>query len=398
MIQQQLTLFSYNLLTSPTVRNIVIFKQVPFEEQEESALMSKVTRFSRTLLQRWQLSLFEKVILVNSFMLIGEAMAGFWVTGHSLEAHHYIIDTSFIVLATLLTLFTNIILLRASFRPLFTLLTTIRAVSAGKTEARATVTASASEIGELAQAFNSMLDRLEAARHEQTMQILQAQEEERRRIALELHDETGQSLTALLIHTEVLKRSIASMPEETCQSLTQGLQRLEQLTQRTLDNIRVLAQQLRPSVLDDLGLLAAFRWLVEDSSQRLHLEVELAIEGREEVFHHLPSTYETTLFRIAQESLTNIARHAHTQHASIVLKEDQCSLSLQIQDWGCGYDLTEHRRSSGVIGMYERATLLKGNLAIHSHPGQGTTVQATLPMPVDHEEARIKGYKDGLRI
>ncbi|HEU5230370.1 MAG TPA: hypothetical protein VFU49_21300, partial [Ktedonobacteraceae bacterium] len=103
----------------------MIFKQVPFEEQEESVLMSKVTRFSRTLLQRWQLSLFEKVILVNSLMLIGEAMVGFWVTGHSFETHHYIIDTSFIVLATLLTLFTNIILLRASFRPLFNLLTTI---------------------------------------------------------------------------------------------------------------------------------------------------------------------------------------------------------------------------------------------------------------------------------
>ncbi len=348
--------------------------------------MSKATHYSRALLQRWHLSLFEKVILVNSLMLIGEAGAGFWVTSHSLEAHHYIIDTSFIVLATLFTLFTNIILLRASFRPLFNLLATIRAVSAGKTAERATVTSSASEIGELAQAFNSMLDRLEVAQREQTMQILLAQEEERRRIALELHDETGQSLTALLIHTEVLKRGITTMPEETRQYLTHGLHQLEQLTQRTLDNIRVLAQQLRPSVLDDLGLLAAFRWLVEDSGQRLHLQVELTIEGREEAFHHLPPTYETTLFRIAQESLTNIARHAHTCHASIVLKEDRSHLSLQIQDDGCGYDLTESRKGSGVIGMRERAALLKGSLTIRSRPGQGTKIIVVLPIPVTNVE------------
>lgn len=360
--------------------------------------MSKTAPFSRALPHRWRFSLFEKVILVNSLMLIGEAMVGFWVTSHSLEAHHYLIDTSFIVLATLFTLFTNIILLRASFRPLFNLLATIREVSAGKTEARATVTPSDSEIGELAWAFNSMLDRLETARLEQTMQILLAQEEERRRIALELHDETGQSLTALLVHTEVLKRGISTMPEETRQYLAHGLQQLEQLTQRTLDNIRVLAQQLRPSVLDDLGLLAAFRWLVEDSGQRLHLNVGLTVEGKEEAFHHLPPAYETTLFRIAQESLTNIARHAHTQNASIVLKEDRGQLYLQIQDDGCGYDLTKGHQGSGVTGMRERAALLKGSLAIHSQPDQGTTVKVILPMPIANVEEEQEDRSHAFRI
>ena len=109
--------------------------------------MSRVARFCTAQIKRWRLSLFEKVILANSLMLIGEALAGLWVTSHSLEAHHYLIDTSFIVAATLLTLAINVILLRASFRPLFNLLSTIRAISAGKTQARAKVTISDSEIG-----------------------------------------------------------------------------------------------------------------------------------------------------------------------------------------------------------------------------------------------------------
>src|SRR5467141_4164586 len=113
--------------------------------------------YARQMRRWWRLSLFEKVILVNSLILIGLGLAGLWVTSHNLEAHHYLIDTSFIVLATLLTLLINILLLRASFRPLFSLLSTMREVSAGQTNARAAIP-SVSEIGELAQTFNAMLD------------------------------------------------------------------------------------------------------------------------------------------------------------------------------------------------------------------------------------------------
>ena len=174
------------------------------------------------------LSLFEKVILGNSILLIGEALAGLWVTSHSLETHHYLIDTGFIVISTLLILLTNTLLLRASFRPLFTLLATIREISKGNTAMRAHLLSSDTEIGELAQAFNSMLDKLEVARREQAMLIIQAQEEEQRRIALELHDEVGQNLTALLVHTELLQQCIQAFPEtamsiQAQKQLTNGL-------------------------------------------------------------------------------------------------------------------------------------------------------------------------------
>src|SRR5205807_9195758 len=170
----------------------------------------------------------------------------------------------------------NTLLLRASFRPLFSLLQTIRLVSSGKTEARSDHLSADTEIGELAMAFNGMLDRLENMRREQALLILQAQEEERRRVALELHDESSQNLTALLVHAEILQQTCRALPDEAMlpearARVNSGLDELTRLSQHTLESIRTLALQLRPGVLDDLGLHAALRWLIEDSRQRLYL-------------------------------------------------------------------------------------------------------------------------------
>jgi two-component system sensor histidine kinase UhpB len=347
-------------------------------------------------MQRLRLSLFEKVILANSLMLISVALVGLWVTSHNLEAHHYLIDTSFIVVATLLGFLINVLLLRASFRPLFGLLHTIRVVSAGNTHTRADVASADSEIGELAHAFNTMMDRLEEAQREQAMLILQAQEEERRRLALELHDESSQNLSALLIHTEVLSQTLQSLPESVIiqpvyEQLKAGLQQLNRLTQLTLDNIRILAQQLRPSVLDDLGLQAALRWLAEDSRQRLQLPVEVHLERIEETIRtqKCAALYETTLFRIAQESLTNAARHAHAQHAWLSLTQNLHSIRLQVRDDGCGFDPSASHAGLGIAGMHERAALLEGKLTIISEPGQGTTVESYLPLATIHVENAV---------
>jgi two-component system, NarL family, sensor histidine kinase UhpB len=358
----------------------------------------KNTRFVKRWQHAWRLSLFEKVILANSLILIGEALAGLWVTSHNIEAHHYFIDTSFIVLATLIGLVVNIFLLRASFRPLFTLLATMRTVSTGKTNERVTGIAAVSEIGELAHTFNTMLDSLETVRREQSLLILQAQEEERRRLALELHDESSQNLTALLVHIEVLKRQLQTQPDtasmrDVRQRFDEELDYLAGITQQTLEDIRVLAQQLRPSVLDDLGLQAALRWLAEDVRQRLQLAVELRIENIEHTLqgYAQQAIYETTLFRIAQESLTNVARHAHASHVSISLVQKQGQICLCIQDDGNGFDPSSQKQGLGIFGMHERAALLDGTIHIESRPGQGTIVEATLPLPVGIEEGKAYG-------
>jgi len=332
--------------------------------------------------RKMRLSLFEKVILANVLMLLIEAAAGLWVTSHNLESHHYLIDTAFIVLATLLSLCVSWLLLRASFRPLFGLLATVRAVSAGETEARADIASSDEQIAELARAMNTMLDRLEASRREQALLILQAQEEERRRLALELHDETGQNLTALLVHTEILKQRLQNLSDISPlarQELENDLHTLAKLTQHTLDDVHVLSQQLRPRILDDLGLNAALHWLAEDARQRFHLTVKLVVDG-DELALRLPTTYDIALFRVAQESLTNVARHAKANQATITLTHDQHAIRLSISDDGRGFDTSQPSRGLGLIGMRERAALQGGALAITSQQAQGTTVEVTLPL------------------
>lgn len=344
----------------------------------------------------WRLSLFEKVILVNALMLIVETLAGLWVTSHSLESHHYLIDTTFIVGAMIVSLAVTILLMRASFRPLFSLLQTMRAISTGETQARAASQPTDTEIGELAQTFNRMLDRLEDARREQAMLILQAQEEERRRVALELHDESSQNLTALLVHTEVLQQSLQILPAtsltpEARTQLRSGLQQLTQLTQGTLESIRTLALQLRPAVLDDLGLLAALRWLAEDCRERLHISVDLHLGTPPD--QPLPPLYDITLFRVAQESLTNVARHAHATAVTIELKQETNRISLSIRDNGQGYALDRHHGGLGIGGMRERLALLNGSLVLHSEPDQGTTVVAQLPLPASLAASSISPKK-----
>jgi two-component system sensor histidine kinase UhpB len=347
----------------------------------------------RTRRRPWQFSLFQKVTLVNTFMLVCEALAGLWVTSHSLESHHYLIDTTFIVGATLVTLTLDILLLRASFRPLFSLIQTIRTIGAGRTHVRATVLPANPEISELARAFNGMLDRLEAARRAQAILILQAQEEERRRIALELHDESGQNLTALLVHTEILQQSLQALPvtslsAEVQEQLQTGLQQLTRLAQRTLESVHTLSLQLRPAVLDDLGLHAALRWLAEDCRARLRIDVDLHLEPGTRGRGGYSPLYETTLFRVAQESLTNVARHAQASHVILALLEDAAQVTLRIEDNGRGYQAARQSAGLGIRGMRERVALLSGTFCLVSQPGSGTTVEVVLPLPALAEHTK----------
>jgi signal transduction histidine kinase len=240
------------------------------------------------------------------------------------------------------------------------------------------------EIGELAEAFNTMTSGLAQAEQERAEReqlrsqllekVIGAQEEERRRVARELHDETGQALTSLMVRLQTVYQQCAS-PE-----LRSQIDDLRLLLLQTLDGVHNMAVALRPSVLDDLGLVAALRRYVQDCHTRFPLEVDLVVVGVEA--QRLPPAVETALYRIIQESLTNIARHAHAKTASILLERHNGRVRAIIEDDGIGFDPQRAAEEGrlGLYGMRERAELLNGTLTIESRPGEGTAVYVEVPV------------------
>lgn len=350
-----------------------------------------------------RLTTFERVIVANSAIIVVGTAAGWWITQHNPEPYHYLIDTTFIALAAVVCVLVNFLLLRAAFAPLRGVLATIRSIEAGDVEARAPADVADADARALARAFNEMLDRLAHAHREVAVRVLQAQEDERRRIALELHDETGQSLTALTLHAEVVHQLLSAMPGDTAGEARRQVERLGALAQRTLAEVQVLSRQLRPPLLDDLGLPAALRWLAEDARERLRLAVDvrvssvadrvdddapddraLAAEDVEDVAHR--DAVETALFRVAQECLTNAARHGRAHCVLIALRLAPERAWLTVVDDGAGFTprlspaRPDARRGLGLDGMRERLRLLDGQMRIRSRPGRGCAIRAVVPL------------------
>jgi len=334
-----------------------------------------------------RLSTFEKVIAANSAIIVLATVAGWWVTQHNPEAYHYLIDTIFIALAALLAVAVNFALLRAAFAPLHGVLATIRAVERGDLAARAEARESDADALALARAINGMLDRLARTRDESAARALRAQEAERRRLALDLHDQTGQSLTALALHAEVIARGLAGEPGEAAARARRQAERLGALAERTLAEVQAIARRLRPAVLDDLGLPAALRWLAEDAGARPGIAVAVRVRGTlDEEGSRLPEEMETALFRIAQEGITNAARHGRATRVRAALRATASAVTLTIADDGRGFDAGARAGEPGASGgmglggMRERARLLGGTLAVRSWPGRGCAVRAWIPL------------------
>ena len=206
--------------------------------------------------------------------------------------------------------------------------------------------------------------------------VLEVQEAERRRVALELHDELGQSLTAIKINLQLQERFKDQSPSDL---YADNLR----IVDDALQQVRRVAMALRPSMLDDLGLAPALHWMAGQTAERHGFAVRLQaarLPGR------LLPEIETACFRIVQEALTNIARHAQAPHVEIDLRYDDDTLELSVQDDGRGFDLAAMREravaggSIGVLGMQERATLIGGQLHIESTPGLGSTVRLKCPV------------------
>ncbi|MFQ5856240.1 MAG: ATP-binding protein [Anaerolineae bacterium] len=230
------------------------------------------------------------------------------------------------------------------------------------------------------EALNAALREQEIVHRQLLARVITAQEEERIRIARELHDETGQVLASLVISLEAIERSL---PPE-ISTVRQRLARTRVLTEHTIADIRRLIADLRPGALDELGLVAAIRWCSENHLEPLGIALDLQTDGL--VSGRLPEELETVLFRITQEAIGNIARHAGARRVNIHLSRRDGEVHLVIEDDGEGFDpdavqpARDGTQGLGLAGMRERASLLGGQVRIRSRPGYGTRIDVELPM------------------
>ncbi|HET9544389.1 MAG TPA: GAF domain-containing sensor histidine kinase [Gaiellaceae bacterium] len=199
-----------------------------------------------------------------------------------------------------------------------------------------------------------------------------AQETERRRLALELHDETGQELTSILLGLRGVEE--AQTDEERASAIAE----VRALAVQTLQNVRRLAVELRPKALDDFGLVPALERLAESFGERTGMKVEVESAGLDA---RLPELVETTLYRVVQEALTNVVKHAQAGHVSIVLARRGSAATAVVEDDGRGFDPASENGGIGLAGMRERLALIGGRLEVESGPGVGTTIVAEAPLP-----------------
>lgn len=230
------------------------------------------------------------------------------------------------------------------------------------------------------EALNATLRDQEAVRRQLLARVITAQEEERMRIARELHDETGQMLASLVVSLEAIDRGLPAGAS----TVRERLVRTRTLTERTVADIRRLIADLRPGTLDELGLVAAIRWCAENHLASLRIGFDVQAEGLAD--DRLPEELETVLFRITQEAIGNIARHAGASQVNIQLSRRGGQVHLIIEDDGQGFDpdavqpAQDGTEGLGLAGMRERASLIGGRVHIRSQPGHGTKIEVEAPV------------------
>jgi two-component system sensor histidine kinase UhpB len=274
-----------------------------------------------------------------------------------------------VVLAGLVVLLAlNLLMLRPAFRPLDELADTMRRHDPLNPGERVAIDGEPN-IAALAAAFNDMLDRLESERRQSARQALRVQEGERRRIARELHDQVGQTLTGVMLQVEGIATSVPDVPEA-------QIDELRETARRGIEDVRRIATRLRPEALEDLGLQSALSALATRVFDRAHVRVDRRLEpipalGEEE---------ELVIYRVAQEALTNVARHAGAQRVELSLEQLGDEVVLTVSDDGRGLAPGALSASHGIHGMRERAMLIGGQIGIDGAPGRGTRVRLSIPL------------------
>ena len=315
-------------------------------------------------------SLLRRLFYANAAVLV---IAGVLlvVTPVTISAPVTLGELAIIAAALVAMLGATFFLLRRAVSPLHELTALMRTVDPLDPGRRLTgVSHSDAEVATLAEAFNGMLDRLEQERRGSVRRALAAQEEERSRIARELHDELGQELTAVAMQSE---RAAHASPADS----QAALEEIAEATRQSIDHVRRIARRLRPEALDDLGLVNALISLCRRMGEPSGVRIETDLANK------LPSMSpetELVIYRVAQESLTNAVRHAQASKITLSLTAVDDHITLLVRDDGRGIDAPPSDDTAGVSGMRERALLIGAQLRIRSHHGAGTEVQLDVPL------------------
>jgi two-component system, NarL family, sensor histidine kinase UhpB len=313
------------------------------------------------------MSMFWRVFAANAAILILGTVILVVYPG-PLHEHRALIDLAVLAIALFVMVVVNGLLLRRQFLPLERLAEQMESADVLRGGQRLPVT-SPGEIGRLERTFNAMLERLAQERRAAGTYALQAQEAERERLARGLHDEVGQSMTAVLLQ---LKRLQGSATAEQQPLLNEA----QEVVKTSLDDVRRLAQELRPEALDHLGLTSALDSLASTFQQRTELRVQRTFERE---LPPLDPTVELVIYRVAQESLTNVARHAQATEISLSLERGNGSVVLRVVDDGRGF-APDHIDGGGLRSIRERALIVGGAAAIKPGPRSGVEVRLEVPV------------------
>ena len=312
------------------------------------------------------MSLFARVFGTNAAMLV-LAFLGLLIAPVTVSVPPAAIEVIVLVVGLLCLLALNLVLLRPAFRPLDRLVETMRRHDPLTPGKRVQADGGPAVVA-LAHAFNDMLDRLESERRESARRALLVQERERRRIARELHDEVGQTLTGVMLQVEGLA---AAIPDE----LREQLDELRETARAGTEEVRRIASRLRPEALEDLGLQSALSALATAFGEQAKIRVERRLDPG----LPLSEEQELVVYRVAQEALTNVARHAHATKVQLSLERTDGRATLTVRDDGRGL-ASAATPSHGIRGMRERAMLIGAQLTMIGPPSGGTQVQLSIPL------------------
>jgi len=320
-----------------------------------------------------RLTLFGRIVLANA-VVVASAAALLAATPYGVSYPATARDLVILTAAVTVMIVIDGLLVRRALAPFERLRDSMRRMDPVRPGLRLEVGRSGGEMAELAQGFNEMADRLEAERRVSTRAALEGREAERRTVARELHDEVGQTLTALLAQ---LERSVRRAPPE----LQDELAEAQEVARASLQDVRRVVTRLRPDTLEDLGLVSALRALARRISDQTGLPIAHDLDP------HLPaldSQAELVVYRIAQEAITNAVRHANATRVNLSVDCDDHGVTLLVSDDGTGFGPRDGPMN-GIRGMHERALLVGGTLLVGERAGGGVEVALHVPILEAHQ-------------